>query len=184
MIEYINNPKKNICLNKEYIIMVFPTFQFTSHFLASSTHQLKSAQRVESIHPFIQIVKIWRRHVEITHRESPLLILTMQHQSKVSWFHFLVNCSSLTHASYWMLEGSSALSPRLSGSLWSNGKLKQFCIAVEDPLQNCIGQLCVLAVESKVSTSILLDGWTNIPTHTIADLTTHLSPFLNWLHTA
>jgi len=59
------------------------TFQFTSQLLASSDTQLKSARRVADIYPFIKKLKIWRRHVEVSHKESPLLALTMQHQSKV-----------------------------------------------------------------------------------------------------
>lgn len=33
--------------------------------------------------PFVQSVQVFRRHVEIMHSESPLLVLTMQHRSKV-----------------------------------------------------------------------------------------------------
>jgi hypothetical protein len=33
--------------------------------------------------PFIGGVHIWRRHVEVSHRESPLVVLTLQHRHKV-----------------------------------------------------------------------------------------------------
>ncbi|XP_040568877.1 cell fusion protein aff-1 [Lepeophtheirus salmonis] len=46
-------------------------------------NQLTNAQRIESMFPFIQSVQVWRRTVEIVHRESPLLVLTLQHRNKV-----------------------------------------------------------------------------------------------------
>ena len=60
-------------------------FQFTSQPLVSSSNQLKSARRVVDMHSFVKAIKIWRRHVEVSHGESPLLVLTMQHQTKVKW---------------------------------------------------------------------------------------------------
>ena len=35
------------------------------------------------VFPFISEARVWRRHAELTHRESPLLSLTLQHRSKV-----------------------------------------------------------------------------------------------------
>ena len=37
------------------------------------------------MHSFVKAIKMWRRHVEVSHGESPLLVLTMQHQTKVKW---------------------------------------------------------------------------------------------------
>ena len=37
------------------------------------------------VYPFIGGVRVWRRHVELTHRESPLLTLTLQHRTKVGY---------------------------------------------------------------------------------------------------
>ena len=31
-----------------------------------------------------RLVRVWRRHAELLHRESPLLTLTLQHRTKVS----------------------------------------------------------------------------------------------------
>ena len=44
---------------------------------------LEAGRSVETMYPFISGVRIWRRHVELRHGESPLLSLTLQHRSKV-----------------------------------------------------------------------------------------------------
>ena len=31
----------------------------------------------------VRLVRVWRRHAELLHRESPLLTLTLQHRTKV-----------------------------------------------------------------------------------------------------
>ena len=46
-------------------------------------HQLEGARKAEDMYPFIQSISVWRRHVEITHKESPLIVMTMQHRNKV-----------------------------------------------------------------------------------------------------
>ena len=46
-------------------------------------NQLDGGRRVEIMYPFVQSTSVWRRHVEVTHRESPLLVMTMQHRTKV-----------------------------------------------------------------------------------------------------
>ena len=46
-------------------------------------NQLEGSRRAEVMYPFIKSTAVWRRHVEITHRESPLIVMTMQHRSKV-----------------------------------------------------------------------------------------------------
>ena len=38
------------------------------------------------VFPFIRDVRVWRRHTELTHRESPLLTLTLQHRTKVGLY--------------------------------------------------------------------------------------------------
>ena len=35
------------------------------------------------LYPFVAGVRVWRRHVEVEHRESPLLGLSLQHRSRV-----------------------------------------------------------------------------------------------------
>ena len=56
-------------------------FQFFQGFL--DHNQLEGARRIDDMFPFIKKTSIWRRHVEVTHRESPLLVMTMQHRSRV-----------------------------------------------------------------------------------------------------
>lgn len=62
------------------IAFLFP--QFFRGFL--DHNQLEGSRRVEEMFSFVKSVSIWRRHVEVTHRESPLLVMTMQHRSKAS----------------------------------------------------------------------------------------------------
>ena len=57
------------------------SLQFPNRFVGFG--QLESARKVDDMYSFIKSVKIWRRHVEVTHRTSPLLLLTMQHRSEV-----------------------------------------------------------------------------------------------------
>ena len=40
-------------------------------------------KRVTDLHTFLQGVRVWQRHVEMRHKESPLLALTLQHRNKV-----------------------------------------------------------------------------------------------------
>ena len=40
-------------------------------------------RRVEDVYSFVKQVRTWRRHVEVQHRESPLLSLSLQHRSLV-----------------------------------------------------------------------------------------------------
>eukprot|EP00093_Oithona_nana_P014457 14457.XXX_467503_458791_1 [CDS] Oithona nana genome sequencing. len=56
-------------------------YQFFRGFM--DHNQLDGGRRVEIMYPFIQSTSVWRRHVEVTHRESPLLVMTMQHRTKV-----------------------------------------------------------------------------------------------------
>ncbi len=56
-------------------------FQFFRGFL--DHNQLHGARRIDEMFPFIKKASSWRRHVEVTHRESPLLVMTMQHRNKV-----------------------------------------------------------------------------------------------------
>ncbi len=59
----------------------FPSLeQFSTSFLGEQ--QLKSARLVTAMFPFVDSVNVWRRHVEVTHRESPLMVLTLQHRNK------------------------------------------------------------------------------------------------------
>ena len=41
------------------------------------------ARDVREDHSFAAGVRIWRRHVEVEHGESPLLALTLQHRNRV-----------------------------------------------------------------------------------------------------
>ena len=75
--------KKKSSPNCFQLRLTLIAFQFTNRFLAPAINQLAAARRVQDVYPFIKGLKAWRRHVEITHRESPLLVLTMQHKSKV-----------------------------------------------------------------------------------------------------
>ncbi len=36
---------------------------------------------VQELYPFVSGARVWRRHVELEHRESPLLSLSLQHRS-------------------------------------------------------------------------------------------------------
>ena len=45
--------------------------------------RLEQGRPLQQIFPFISGVRIWRRHVELQHGESPLLSLTLQHRSRV-----------------------------------------------------------------------------------------------------
>ena len=56
-------------------------FQFFRGFL--DHNQLEAARKVEEMYPWTKRISVWRRHVELTHRESPLLVMTMQHRSRV-----------------------------------------------------------------------------------------------------
>jgi len=56
-------------------------YQFFRGFL--DQNQLEGGRRIQEMFPFIKKTSIWQRHVEITHRESPLLVMTMQHRSRV-----------------------------------------------------------------------------------------------------
>ena len=38
---------------------------------------------VREDHSWVDRVRIWRRHLEVEHRESPLLALTLQHRNRV-----------------------------------------------------------------------------------------------------
>ena len=44
---------------------------------------LGQKRRLTDVYPFIGDIRVWRRHVEMEHKESPLLALTLQHRSKV-----------------------------------------------------------------------------------------------------
>ena len=43
----------------------------------------RQGKRVTDVHTFLRGVRVWKRHVEMTHKESPLLALTLQHRNKV-----------------------------------------------------------------------------------------------------
>ena len=45
--------------------------------------RLEQGRPLQHMFPFISGVRIWRRHVEVEHGESPLLSLTLQHRSRV-----------------------------------------------------------------------------------------------------
>lgn len=59
-------------------------YQFFRGFL--DENQLDGARRIEEMFPFVEKASIRRRHVEVTHRESPLLVMTMQHRNRVMYF--------------------------------------------------------------------------------------------------
>merc|ERR1711942_289960 len=40
-------------------------------------------REVTAEYPFLADVHVWRRHVEMEHKESPLLAMTLQHRTKV-----------------------------------------------------------------------------------------------------
>ena len=44
---------------------------------------LQQGRPLQQLYPFVSGVRIWRRHVELEHGESPLLSLTLQHRSRV-----------------------------------------------------------------------------------------------------
>ena len=62
------------------------------------------ARDVREDHSFAAGVRIWRRHVEVEHRESPLLALTLQHRNRVgvvvqysaSALQVRINCQALS----------------------------------------------------------------------------------------
>lgn len=56
-------------------------YQFFRGFL--DQNQLDGARRIEDMYSFVKKASVRRRHVEVTHRESPLLVMTMQHRNKV-----------------------------------------------------------------------------------------------------
>ncbi len=63
-----------------------PTFpwQFSSPYLGPPpSSQLSSALPLPSLFPFVRSVRVFRRHVEVRHSESPLVSLTLQHRSRV-----------------------------------------------------------------------------------------------------
>ena len=45
--------------------------------------RLEGGRLLHHLYPFVSGVRIWRRHVEVEHGESPLLALTLQHRSRV-----------------------------------------------------------------------------------------------------
>ena len=45
--------------------------------------RLEGGRALHHLYPFVSGVRIWRRHVEVEHGESPLLALTLQHRSRV-----------------------------------------------------------------------------------------------------
>ena len=45
--------------------------------------KLEGGRALHHLYPFVSGVRIWRRHVEVEHGESPLLALTLQHRSRV-----------------------------------------------------------------------------------------------------
>ena len=40
-------------------------------------------REVTQLYPFLRSSRVWRRHVELEHSESPLLSLTLQHSNRV-----------------------------------------------------------------------------------------------------
>ena len=40
-------------------------------------------REVTQLYPFLRGARVWRRHVELEHSESPLLSLTLQHSNRV-----------------------------------------------------------------------------------------------------
>ncbi|TRY75096.1 hypothetical protein TCAL_00601 [Tigriopus californicus] len=59
------------------------TFKATFATEFVNENQLKSARSLKQLHSFIKEIQVWNRHVEVVHRESPLLVLTLQHQKEV-----------------------------------------------------------------------------------------------------
>jgi len=56
---------------------------FTSGIEINKNEVGGQGRSLTEVYPFISGVRIWRRHVEMKHGESPLLALTLQHRSKV-----------------------------------------------------------------------------------------------------
>ena len=44
-----------------------------------------SGRDVRADYSFVAGVRVWRRHVEVEHRESPLLGLSLQHRTRVQY---------------------------------------------------------------------------------------------------
>ena len=55
---------------------------FAANVKIDQTH-LQQGRPLQQLYPFVSGVRIWRRHVELEHGESPLLSLTLQHRSRV-----------------------------------------------------------------------------------------------------
>ena len=52
-----------------------------------------SGRDVRADYSFVAGVRVWRRHVEVEHRESPLLGLSLQHRTRVQCS--TVQCSAV-----------------------------------------------------------------------------------------
>ena len=58
--------------------------EYRATFKSGKINQLDVGGRpVQELFPFIKNLRVWRRHVEMEHRESPLLSLSLQHRSRV-----------------------------------------------------------------------------------------------------
>lgn len=56
---------------------------YSGSFSSGHINRELGGRTLTEVYPFIGGVRVWRRHVELTHRESPLLTLTLQHRTKV-----------------------------------------------------------------------------------------------------
>ena len=58
--------------------------KYSGSFVSGEIDRLDiGGRRLTEEFPFLTDVHVWRRHVEMEHRESPLLALTLQHRSRV-----------------------------------------------------------------------------------------------------
>ena len=60
------------------------TGEYSAIFKSGKINQDEVGGRpVQQLFPFIQSVRVWRRHIEMEHKDSPLLSLSLQHRSRV-----------------------------------------------------------------------------------------------------
>ncbi|CAB4064408.1 unnamed protein product [Lepeophtheirus salmonis] len=92
-------------------------------------NQLTNAQRIESMFPFIQSVQVWRRTVEIVHRESPLLVgVVMQyHESTLDNFEGYVLLDS--HSNQFLCLNMSGARGSIRGTVSSQHSEQQLVIS-------------------------------------------------------
>jgi len=57
--------------------------KYTGSFSGGQINRELGGRHLTEVFPFIRLVRVWRRHAELLHKESPLLTLTLQHRTKV-----------------------------------------------------------------------------------------------------